>query len=117
MQIGSKMPRAGSLEENGFQAIFISDDAAYHDTVVIDGTTTESKVAPDRASIAKVFCTEETWITYRLPSVVGVLAPTGKFFVPSDSTVFVGVETGAKLVFTRASARSGTAHISFGGTF
>jgi len=107
----SRIPQAGSLEENFFPAIFISDDAALHASVPIQSSENTSAAAPAHASLVRLFATADTWIS---------IAPTptaqNKLFLPAGIIEYFGIDPNDLIATYRAGGSDGTLYVSYGGT-
>lgn len=104
----SRIPQAGSLEENWFAAIFLSDDAALYTPIDFDETNKQITV-PSNVSIARVFSTENVFLSYGDNPTAA-----GKTFLPAGIIEYYGVEPGKKFAAIRAGNKNGTIYISFG---
>lgn len=104
----SRIPQAGSLEENWFSAIFLNDSAAYHAAVNFTNTSQLAPVVPQNVSIARVVATKDCFISYGdAPDAAG------KMFLPAGIVEYFGVDPGKRFAVIRETT-DGTLYIAYG---
>ena len=106
--IGSKMPRAGSLEENGFQAIFpgLSGSKAFN-----SASAELADIAPANCTVVKLYATRNCFI--KIAPSAPIANTTTCYYLPVDKEVLLGLDPGAHIAVIAESA-PGVLYYSFG---
>lgn len=104
----SRIPQAGSLEENWFSAIYVSDAAAFHSQIEFDTTNALSTPVPANVSVLRLFATENCFVSYgENPTAAN------KMFLPAGIIEYYGVDAGKQIAVTRAT-KSGILYVTYG---
>lgn len=106
----SRIPQAGSLEENFFSAIFIGETNALFQKISITVASIPSLVIPDNVSIMRVFADVNCYLAYGETPV----ADADKLLLPGGIIEYFGVDPGKKIAVIRAGTKNGTLYVAFG---
>ena len=106
--VASRIPRAGSLEENQFPAIFPGTSQV----LAITGTQALSAVFASETTIIRVVATKDCFLEIGGTPV----ADATKCFLPAGIIEYFGAREGDKLAVIKAgSGASGTLYLTEGG--
>jgi hypothetical protein len=105
----SRIPQAGSLEENWFSAIFIDDSASNHEKISFTNANVQGSAVPAGVSVARLVASKDCFVSYGSNPT----AANTKMFLPAGVIEYFGVDPGKKFAAIRDTA-NGTLYISYG---
>jgi len=104
--MGSKIPRAGTLEENSFPCIYIGES----EKISFGASALNSSVAASRTTIVRLYATKNCFIAIG----DGVTADNTAMFLPAGIVEYFGINAGDWVSVIQATA-GGDLYLTFGG--